>query len=54
VFEPFFRPDGWTEEAGGWGLGLSLVRQIARRHGGEAGVMSEAGLTTFTVDLPAA
>ena len=53
VFEPFYRPDGWTEEAGGWGLGLSLVRQIARRHGGEANVTSEAGLTTFTVDLPA-
>ena len=54
VFEPFFRPEGWTEEAGGWGLGLSLVRQIARRHGGEARVTSADGVTTFTVELPAA
>jgi two-component system OmpR family sensor kinase len=54
VFEPFFRPDGWAEEAGGWGLGLSLVRQIARRHGGEARVTSSGGVTTFTVDLPGA
>jgi signal transduction histidine kinase len=54
VFEPFFRPDGWSEEAGGWGLGLSLVRQIARRHGGEARVTSRGGVTTFTVDLPGA
>jgi signal transduction histidine kinase len=53
VFEPFFRPEGWTEESGGWGLGLSLVRQIARRHGGEARVTSRAGVTTFTVELPA-
>jgi signal transduction histidine kinase len=54
VFEPFFRPDGWTEEAGGWGLGLSLVRQIARNHGGDARASSGGGVTTFTVELPAA
>ena len=54
VFDPFFRPEGWTEEAGGWGLGLSLVRQIARRHGGEARVVGGDGVTTFTVELPAA
>lgn len=36
VFEAFYRPAGRSEAAGGWGLGLSLVRQIARRHGGEA------------------
>ncbi len=54
VFEPFFRPEGWSEEAGGWGLGLSLVRQIAQRHAGDAHVTSAAGVTTFTVELPAA
>ena len=32
VFEPFYRPSGHSETAGGWGLGLSLVRQIARHH----------------------
>jgi len=34
VFLPFYRPQ--PSNAGGTGLGLSLVRQIARRHGGEA------------------
>jgi two-component system, OmpR family, sensor histidine kinase RstB len=32
IFEPFYRRPGSTE---GTGLGLALVRQIARRHGGE-------------------
>ncbi len=36
VFEPFYRPVGSAEAQGSWGLGLSIVRQIARRHGGEA------------------
>lgn len=57
VFEPFFRPDGWSEEAGSWGLGLSLVRQIAQRHGGRATCRDSGGMaggvTTFTVTLPA-
>ena len=36
VFEPFYRPSGRSEATGGWGLGLSLVRQIARHHSGGA------------------
>lgn len=54
VFEPFYRPAGWTEEAGGWGLGLALVRQIAERHGGQArcGAESAQG-ASFFVSLPA-
>jgi signal transduction histidine kinase len=35
IFEPFYRIAGASEAAGGVGLGLSLVRQIARRHGGD-------------------
>lgn len=34
IFEPFFRLPGHAELAGGVGLGLSLVKQIAQRHGG--------------------
>ncbi|HXF55912.1 MAG TPA: HAMP domain-containing sensor histidine kinase [Hyphomicrobiaceae bacterium] len=35
IFEPFYRA-AKDRGRGGTGLGLSLVRQIARRHGGEA------------------
>jgi signal transduction histidine kinase len=34
IFAPFYRPPG--AKAGGAGLGLALVRQIARQHGGDA------------------
>jgi signal transduction histidine kinase len=36
LFEPFFRPEGRSESDGGWGLGLALVEEIARLHGGRA------------------
>ncbi len=52
VFEPFYRPAGASEAVGGWGLGLALVRQIARLHGGEARVSAVDGATRFTVELP--
>lgn len=35
IFEPFFRLPGASERAGGVGLGLSLVKSIAERHGAE-------------------
>ena len=34
IFEPFFRLPGASERVGGVGLGLSLVKSIAQRHGG--------------------
>ncbi len=54
VFEPFFRPTGRTEDAGSWGLGLALARQIARRHGGDVTCDAAAadGGAVFRVVLP--
>jgi signal transduction histidine kinase len=53
IFEPFYRPAGMRESSeGGVGLGLALVRQIARHHGGEAVcVPREGGGTRFEVTL---
>jgi signal transduction histidine kinase len=52
IFEPFYRPSGAKESDGGVGLGLSLVRQIARRHGGDVRyVPREGGGSLFEVDL---
>ncbi|WP_020396584.1 sensor histidine kinase [Thiolinea disciformis] len=53
IFEPFYRPAGHGEGQGGWGLGLSLVKQIAERHGGQVRCLArEGGGTRFEVDLP--
>jgi signal transduction histidine kinase len=53
VFEPFFRLPGHAERAGGVGLGLSLVRQIARRHGGSVHCLArEGGGSCFSIRLP--
>ncbi len=43
IFEPFYRPPGASETGSGYGLGLALVRQIARAHGGEARCLARAG-----------
>ena len=40
IFEPFYRLPGHAEMAGGVGLGLSLVKQIAERHGGRVRLSS--------------
>jgi signal transduction histidine kinase len=54
IFEPFFRLPGHAEQAGGVGLGLSLVRQIAERHGGTVRCDArDGGGTCFRITLPA-
>ena len=53
VFERFWRGPEHRNGAGS-GLGLTLVDQIARRHGGEVTLDSEVGSgSVFTVRLPA-
>jgi signal transduction histidine kinase len=52
IFEPFFRASTAGEARPGAGLGLALVRQIARRHSGDAKVMRDAaGRSGFVVSL---
>jgi signal transduction histidine kinase len=53
IFEPFFRLPGHAEQAGGVGLGLSLVKQIAERHGGAVRCQArEGGGSCFVLSLP--
>jgi signal transduction histidine kinase len=54
IFERFYRIDkGRSRAAGGTGLGLSLVRHAAERHGGHVTVHSVLGEgSTFRVVLP--
>ncbi len=53
VFEPFSRLPGHAEHAGGVGLGLALVRQIATLHGGTVACTEHAGGgACFVLRLP--
>ena len=53
IFEAFFRLPGHAEREGGVGLGLSLVRQIAERHGGSIRCEPrEGGGSCFVLSLP--
>jgi signal transduction histidine kinase len=48
LFDPYTR----SSRSAGAGLGLYIVKQIARAHGGSVAVSSNAEGTTFTVTLP--
>jgi signal transduction histidine kinase len=53
IFEPFFRLPGHAEQAGGVGLGLSLVKQIVQRHGGSVRCTGrEGGGSCFALTIP--
>ena len=55
IFEPFYRLPGHAEMAGGVGLGLSLVKQIAERHGGSVRCLDrDGGGSRFVLFLPTA
>ena len=53
IFAPFYRAPGASEADGGYGLGLSLVRQIVGRHGGDVCCVEHpSGGGCFRVTLP--
>jgi signal transduction histidine kinase len=56
LFQPFKRIEGGDSSgrpAGGWGLGLTLVKGIVQAHGGCVAVQSDPGTgTVFLVTLP--
>lgn len=55
VFERFYRGRADGNAVPGSGIGLSVVREIARAHGGEASVVSEPGKgARFAISLPLA
>ncbi len=54
-FDPFYRgsQDGQTSSRGALGLGLSLVRRIARAHGGDAVIVNRSeGGALATLSIP--
>lgn len=53
VFDRFYKADQSRALAGGSGLGLSIVKAIAERHGGSVSVRSTQGVeTVFEITLP--
>ena len=54
IFEPFFRPGGSRSgQHKGSGLGLTIVKSIAERHGGRVKAESQLGKgSTFTLTIP--
>jgi hypothetical protein len=51
LFQPYFR-GGSSDPRDGLGLGLYIVSEIARAHGGSVDVVSADDCTTFTLRMP--
>ena len=54
IFKRFYRIDGArSRDSGGSGLGLSIVKNVVKKHGGEIEVISEINKgTKFVISLP--
>jgi signal transduction histidine kinase len=53
IFDPLKRGHAQHHDTGnGLGLGLYIVREVARAHGGEVEVRSDNSETVFVVRLP--
>ncbi len=53
IFERFYRGEkSRSRELGGAGIGLSIVQEVARVHGGRVGAQSRDGLTSVWLTLP--
>lgn len=53
LFEPFYRSRQTADQVRGYGVGLALVDQVIRLHGGEVQVQSGINVpTTFRIGLP--
>lgn len=51
IFDKFYQADA-SHSTHGNGVGLAIVKQIARLHGGSVRVRSKDDVTSFTVELP--
>lgn len=52
LFEPYRRGPDRAHQAGGLGLGLYIVRELVRAHGGTIEATSTADGTTFSIRMP--
>ncbi len=53
IFERFYRGEkSRSRESGGAGIGLAIVQEVARAHGGQTGATSASGRTTVWIALP--
>jgi len=53
IFERFYRGEkSRSRESGGAGIGLAIVQEVARAHGGQTGASSGGGRTTVWISLP--